>query len=136
MAEPAKKRESDREIYAELEKQLVARRERILSAIVQDRAQADEQVLASPGDLGDQSVADTSADFLLSLSERRRKEVREIEDALDRMRQGSYGICQSCESPIGPERMLSQPSARLCLDCQSAQERIARVRNPKPFPKS
>lgn len=135
MAEPARKMEDDREIYAELEKQLMARRERILKSIVQDKAQADEQVLTSPGDLGDQSVADTSTDFLLRLSEQRRSEVREIEDALDRMRQGNYGICQSCENPIGSERMLSQPSARLCLDCQAARELRARVRTPKPFPK-
>ena len=37
--------------------------------------------------------------------------------------EGTYGICQSCESLIRKQRLLALPFARNCLDCQAAQER-------------
>jgi DnaK suppressor protein len=43
--------------------------------------------------------------------------------ALDKIAQGSYGICESCGKPISPERLKALPHALLCIECKKAEER-------------
>lgn len=61
------------------------------------------------------------------LSDRERTKIGAIEDALDRIGEGSYGICESCGLEIGEERLEALPFTRLCRDCQQDQEREART---------
>lgn len=51
------------------------------------------------------------------------RELRAVESALERIAQGSYGVCAHCGSLIGADRMRAQPSAALCLACQTEAER-------------
>lgn len=44
--------------------------------------------------------------------------LREVEDALDRVRQGTFGICVGCERSISQKRLLAVPWARYCISCQ------------------
>lgn len=46
----------------------------------------------------------------------------QIGDALDRMKRGTYGICESCGQAISAERLEVLPYARLCVDCQQKKE--------------
>lgn len=48
--------------------------------------------------------------------------VREIRAALDRLEEGTFGICEDCEKPIGPKRLDAVPWATLCVSCQSEAE--------------
>ena len=50
-------------------------------------------------------------------------ELRDIEDALRRLEQGSYGTCEQCGKPIGDERLEAKPWARYCIVHQSQLER-------------
>ncbi len=54
--------------------------------------------------------------------ERRLAQLREIDAALRRIDDGSYGDCQDCEEPIDPRRLEADPTARLCIDCASKSE--------------
>ena len=47
-------------------------------------------------------------------------QLRLIEEALDRLDSGDYGVCFSCEEPIPPKRLLAVPWARYCVGCQEA----------------
>lgn len=49
--------------------------------------------------------------------------LREVESALRRMEEGTYGICQACGRPIGVARLKALPFAALCLECQAKRER-------------
>ncbi len=49
-----------------------------------------------------------------------------IERALQRIEDGSYGICQACEGPIPEARLLARPDAALCVDCAEVAERRRR----------
>jgi RNA polymerase-binding transcription factor len=49
--------------------------------------------------------------------------LEQIEAALKRMRDGTYGICARCGNPINPERIEAMPAALYCLKCQEKQER-------------
>ena len=56
------------------------------------------------------------------LKHRRQEKVRQIEDALDRLKTGSFGICTECEEPISRKRLETTPDTRLCFKCQEAEE--------------
>jgi DnaK suppressor protein len=61
------------------------------------------------------------------LSDRERSKVKNIDDALERMEEGSYGVCDACGLEIAEERLTAMPFTRLCRDCQQEQEREART---------
>jgi len=60
------------------------------------------------------------------LSDRERVKIKQIDDALERMEEGSYGVCESCGLEIAEERLAAMPFTRLCRDCQQDQEREAK----------
>lgn len=47
----------------------------------------------------------------------------DIDAALKRIEDGTYGTCTNCGKPIAPERLEARPWATLCIDCQREQER-------------
>jgi DnaK suppressor protein len=61
------------------------------------------------------------------LTDRERNKFTAIEDALERLSDGSYGVCEACGLEIGEERLEALPFTRLCRDCQQDQEREART---------
>jgi DnaK suppressor protein len=61
------------------------------------------------------------------LSDRERVKIGSIDDAFQRIADGSYGVCESCGLEIGEERLEALPFTRLCRDCQQDQEREART---------
>lgn len=60
------------------------------------------------------------------LTDRDRGKLQSIEQALERIEQGTYGICESCEGEITPERLKAMPFTRLCVQCQSERENEAK----------
>src|ERR1700694_5894243 len=59
-------------------------------------------------------------------SERERVKIKQIDDALLRMDEGSYGVCESCGLEVAEERLEAMPFTRLCRDCQQDQEKEAK----------
>ena len=82
------------------------------------RAQAKE----SPEDSVDLAERSYERDYLLSLSEREREQLLQIEDALGRIERGEYAICCHCGSGIPASRLDAVPWARFCIVCQGLQE--------------
>jgi len=73
-------------------------------------------------------MADVATDtydreFSLSLASNDRQFVYELEDALKRMDDGIFGICESCKCLISKNRLKAVPYARLCVKCQEKQEK-------------
>jgi DnaK suppressor protein len=60
------------------------------------------------------------------LSDRDRGKLQAIEDALERIEESSYGICESCESEIAEGRLQALPFTRLCVQCQADRETEAK----------
>ena len=54
-------------------------------------------------------------------------QLRQIERALERARQGGYGICEDCAAPIAPRRLRVLPDVTLCVECQQRHESRARA---------
>lgn len=53
--------------------------------------------------------------------------LEDVNTALGRLDAGTYGICENCGKPIGEKRLEAMPSARYCIDCQSALERTGHL---------
>ncbi|HYB89450.1 MAG TPA: TraR/DksA family transcriptional regulator [Candidatus Binataceae bacterium] len=60
------------------------------------------------------------------LSDRERMKIKQIDDALERIEDQTYGVCESCGLEIAEERLKAMPFTRLCRDCQQDQEREAK----------
>ncbi|BDQ38145.1 hypothetical protein SYK_25050 [Pseudodesulfovibrio nedwellii] len=58
----------------------------------------------------------------VSIHRRRVTRIREMEDALRRLAETDYGVCEECGEEIGVARLKANPAARLCVLCQSAAE--------------
>ena len=81
----------------------------------------------SLGTDGTQDVADDAANtyarqVLLGHSERERAVLRQIDDALDRIDDGTFGLCEDCGEEIGEARLKAIPYATLCVECKAKEE--------------
>jgi DnaK suppressor protein len=63
----------------------------------------------------------------LILGDRDREKVAAIDEALSRIEDGSYGVCENCESDISEARLEALPFTRLCINCQAEREREAKL---------
>jgi len=63
----------------------------------------------------------------LILGDREREKLQAIEDALERIDAGTYGICESCEEEIAQARLEAMPFTRLCFACQTEREKEAKM---------
>ncbi len=79
-------------------------------------------------DLVDRASMEADRNFALLMSERDRQTLARIHGALNRIKAGEYGICEHCEEDIAVARLKVQPTATLCVHCQSRQEDEERLR--------
>lgn len=86
------------------------------------------------GDLSGYTVhmADMAADtyereLSMNIASSEQQILYQIDDALKRLEDGSFGVCQQCSQPISMSRLKAVPYASLCIDCQRAKEQ-----KPKP----
>lgn len=70
----------------------------------------------------DRASLESNRNFMLRIRDRERKLVTKIDEALERIENGTYGVCEECEEPIGVERLKARPVTTLCIDCKNAQE--------------
>lgn len=87
-----------------------------------DQAAALELYDDGVKDSVDLSVQDLNKEITLRLGERSSKLVADIDQALLRMKEGSYGICGRCSQPIDVRRLEALPTARYDAACQAAIE--------------
>jgi RNA polymerase-binding transcription factor len=102
---------------------LMARRQAILRTAREDlhRARAARDT-PDPGDEADEAEDVQQRDLSLVLDERSTRFLGAIDDALERLRKGSYGECVECGRPIERERLDAVPWAVRCADDQEAFE--------------
>lgn len=77
-----------------------------------------------PTDSGDAAVGDALADLNLAIIDRHVREIRDIEAAVARIRDGGFGACMDCGDDIDYERLLAYPTAKRCLGCQQRREKL------------
>lgn len=127
------KQDAERERYLLLKGILEDRRREIHEKLrsLRDAIPADG---AEVMDAEEQSVNDFVQDVDLALMQMKSETLKKIDQALLRLEEGTYGVCQECEAPIASARLRALPFAALCRDCQEAAENDVRAaREAKAF---
>jgi DnaK suppressor protein len=75
------------------------------------------------GDEGDRADNERTNEVSILLSARDKKKLHAIEDALEKIREGTYGVCEECGDEIGGGRLKVMPLAKSCVTCQSRLEK-------------
>lgn len=104
----------------EIKEKLIAEREALIKKLSGNDLSIDDSETPDPVDL---AVRNYSKNVMLAVSENESKQVALIDEALIRIEDDEYGLCQNCEKEINPKRLAALPSARYCIDCQELQER-------------
>jgi DnaK suppressor protein len=74
-------------------------------------------------DPNDRATQESDRSFELRIRDRERRLINKIREALERIEEGSFGICEMCDEEIGEARLKARPVTTLCIDCKMEQER-------------
>jgi DnaK suppressor protein len=102
---------------------LVRRRDALRNALVGDLTLLRELRSESPGDVIDAAYDSAQDEISSQLAEVESRELAHIENALERMKAGTYGTCEVCNCKIPLARLNALPYATMCIDCQRELER-------------
>jgi DnaK suppressor protein len=118
---------SRKKFLTKVRESLLEMRSKLLSEI-ETELKAEREGSKDEGmDTYDLASEERDREISFILSDRERVKLKQIDDALERLEEGTYGICESCGLEIGEERLEAMRFTRLCRDCQQEQEREARA---------
>ena len=75
----------------------------------------------------DRGSLESDRNLVLRIRDRERKLISKIDEALARIADGSFGLCEECSEPIAVERLKARPVTTLCIECKAAQEERERM---------
>jgi DnaK suppressor protein len=85
-----------------------------------------------PSDLYDAATEEREREIQILLTDRDRTKLHAIDEALARMEDGNYGVCEACDDDIAEGRLELLPFTRLCVTCQAEHEREESQRRARP----
>lgn len=115
---------------------LISQKAMIIEEILSIQGQSNKSLKDSSGDLSGYSfhMADQATDlydreFSLTLAEGERERLFSLDEAIKKIDEGSYGLCEGCGSPIAKRRIKAMPNASNCIKCQQEKERPSGRKN-------
>jgi len=108
------------------EKKLQELRTKVLKEMNEDLRQGREGHKEEGMDAYDLASEERDREISFILTDREREKVQAIQEAIERIGEGTYGVCESCEGEIAEGRLVALPFTRMCVNCQAEQEREAR----------
>jgi DnaK suppressor protein len=106
---------------------LVKRRDALRRALAGDLSSLKELRQQAAGDMIDAALDSAQDEINSQLAEVESRELASIENALERMRAGQYGLCEACSNRIPIARLNALPYATLCIECQREAEKYGRA---------
>lgn len=76
----------------------------------------------------DRASAESDRNFDIRVKDRERKLILKVKDALQRVDDGEFGICEDCGEPIDMKRLEARPVTTLCIECKIAREEEEKIR--------
>lgn len=112
-----------KDAVAKMRQILLVRRDALRKALAGDLSMLKELREQTAGDVVDFALDSAQDEINSQLAEVESRELASIENALERMRVGAYGVCESCSCKIPLPRLNALPYATLCIECQRQSER-------------
>jgi len=113
----------DKKAIAKFKKILLKEREQIVGDVKQIVESSKEMGQDGIQDIGDEAANMYNKQVLLSLNENERIRLKEVDESLDRIENGTYGICDECGGPISLKRLEVRPVAKYCVPCLTKLEK-------------
>lgn len=76
----------------------------------------------------DRATLESDRNFMLRIRDRERKLIVKIREALERIEEGNFGVCEVCGDDIGIERLKARPVTTLCIECKRKEEASEKAR--------
>jgi DnaK suppressor protein len=111
--------------FEKVRQMLILQKQEILQKI---GGKKKNQMESQVGDFMDIATDNLEYELNYLFEEREREKLQSIDEAMNRMKTGSYGECEECGDDIEIERLMALPFTRLCLDCKSKQERQKKLK--------
>lgn len=102
-------------------------RQQLLRSVREDLSETREASKDEGMDTYDLASDARDREINLILGDRDREKLAAIDEALGRVNDGTYGICESCEGEISEARLVALPFTRVCVACQAEREREAKL---------
>ena len=102
---------------------LLRMREDLVREIARRSKATTEGVMPDIGDILDSVSEERTRELDMILTDREKKKLNQIDDAIDRIEDGSYGMCEECAVKIPKGRLKVMPFAKYCVECQEKIER-------------
>ena len=106
---------------------LLDMRRQVLRELNKDLKEGREGSKEEGMDTYDLASEERDREISFILTDRDRDKVQAIQEAVERVDAGTYGICESCESDISPGRLNALPFTRLCVNCAAEAEKEAKA---------
>lgn len=79
-------------------------------------------------DPNDRASLESDRNFELRIRDRERKLIMKMQEAIKRIDDGIFGVCEVCGGPISEKRLMARPVTTLCIDCKTKQEKIEKLK--------
>jgi DnaK suppressor protein len=79
-------------------------------------------------DPNDRASLESDRNFELRIRDRERKLIMKMQEAIKRIDDGVFGICEVCGGPISEKRLIARPVTTLCIDCKTKQEKMEKLK--------
>jgi DnaK suppressor protein len=76
----------------------------------------------------DRASLEADRNFELRIRDRERKLILKMQEAIKRIDDGIFGICEVCGGPISEKRLMARPVTTLCIDCKTKQEKLEKLK--------
>lgn len=118
-----------KDAYLSMRQLLMTRRDALRRALAGDLSLLKELRQQTVGDIVDAALDSAQDEISSQLAEVESRELASIEKALERMNEGSFGVCEGCNQKIAAARLSALPYATFCIDCQREMERSGEAPN-------
>lgn len=108
--------------HKQIYQMLVERRNELLESIESDSSALNQLRQDQSGDVIDFASGSSFGEISSQLAEVEIRELKNIEAAIKRIREKTYGVCEGCEKSINTERLAAIPHSKHCISCQRAAE--------------
>ena len=79
-------------------------------------------------DPNDRASLESDRNFELRIRDRERKLILKIQEAIQRIDDGEFGICEACGGPISEKRLMARPVTTHCIDCKTKEEKLEKLK--------
>lgn len=104
-------------------RKLLEKRKEVLKGVQTSSTSSKETGSDGIQDIADQASSAYTKEFLLSVGDEERRVLKQIEIALQKIKDGHYGVCETCKGIISSKRLEALPFAQLCINCKEKEEK-------------